>query len=121
MKWPPKFERQPFYFLEQPYALIEMDELFEGNKVRDEFLHVGLCVVRENNKNPTEVKYPAIHKKAWGVRYSFPCGIADHVLPNSAYGIARMVLVDGDPMKKLILELVRELAIFNPPLGRYID
>jgi hypothetical protein len=72
-------------------------------------------------QEPREAKYSEMHKKAWGVRYFFQAGIADHVLPNSAYGIAREVRVDGEPMKQFILELVCELVIFNSPLERYID
>lgn len=121
MKWPPDFSKQPFYSLETPYALIEMHELFDGNTARTEYFHVALCVVRENNKNPSQAEYPKIHKKACGVRYTFPEGIADHVFPNSAYGIARVLIVDGEPMKEFILQLVRDFAIFKPSLSRYID
>ena len=121
MKWPPDFTKQPFYSLETPYALMEMEELFDGCQARDEYFHLALCVVRENDKHPRSFDRPKIHKKAWCVRYTFKEGIADHIIIPSKEGWRRVLVVDGESMKHRILEWARKLAIFNPPLERYID
>mgnify|MGYP006284747067 CR=1 FL=1 len=112
INWPPDFMKQPFYYLEQPFPLIELDELFEGNRVREKYINVAKCVIRENDKNPRRTEYPEIHEKAWGSRYTFEAGYADYVLPNQKYEIPMMVLVSGEPMKEFILELVRDFALF---------
>lgn len=54
-----------------------MEELFDGYQARDEYLHLA----RENDHNPRRIERTEIHKKAWGVRFTFVEGIADHVLP----------------------------------------
>ncbi len=121
MKWPPDFSKQPFYALETPYALVEMDELFNGDLVRDEYFHVALCVLRENDKNAHTISYPGKYESVWRIRYTFPEGLAHHLITPTPNGCRREVMVNGEPMKNLVLRLVRELAIFSPSLERYID
>ncbi len=121
MKWPPDFMKQPFYSLEDSFVHMEMVELFDGYQARDEHFHLALGVVRENNHNPYRIELPDIHKKAWGVRYTFADGIADHILVPGTDGSRRTLVVDGEPMKHGILAWVRDWAFFNPPLSRYID
>ena len=104
--------KHPFYFMEQSFILLELDELFDGNRVREKYIHVAKTGIRESDHNPRQTEYPEIHAKAWGYRYALQAGCADYVLPNSTHGVPMMVIVDGDPMKRLILKLIRDLAIF---------
>ncbi len=100
---------------------MELDELFDGNRVRDASLGLAKTVIREHDLNPVRMDYPEIHPKIWGMRYTLDAGYADYVIPN--YGLPMMVFVSGEPMKQRMLELVREIAILvhYPAPDHWID
>ena len=111
-QWPPDFTKQPFYYLEQPYIFLKVDELFNENWVREKYINLAKTVIRENDKNPRRTEFPEIHEKAWGYRYTLDAGCADYILPNQKYTIPMMVRVDGEPMRNAIQKLVNDLAFF---------
>jgi hypothetical protein len=111
-KWPPDFSKQPFYYLDQPFALLELAELFDGKLVREKYVHVAKCVLRENDDSPRQIERPEIHEKARGYRYCLEAGCADYILPYYAYNLPPMVIVESGQMRFCLLELVREFAIF---------